>query len=131
MVGKIVNGSANLALGELTITSDRQKAVDFTIPYHYTDITFVTRMTKKSAINAKSLLIEPFGIEVWFCLLASVIFSSVIMKIVRQDMNQTILFVIRGLLQQGLSILFDLNSTKLLTKTLKKYFQARHRFHDH
>ena len=90
-----------MGLGELTANFDRQQVVDFTTPYFYTDITFVTRMSKKSSINANSLLIEPFAIEVWICLLFSLIFSSALMKSVKQPVNESLIFAIRGLLQQG------------------------------
>ena len=41
MVGEVMTGKADLALADLTITSKREKVVDFTVPYMQTGITIL------------------------------------------------------------------------------------------
>ncbi len=102
MIAKIVDNYANMALGALSANPDREKVVDFTIPYYYSDITFFTRLTKLSSINAKSLLIDPFSKTVWLYLISFVILSSFALKIFNQNFDKTLWIVIRALLQKGI-----------------------------
>jgi ABC-type amino acid transport substrate-binding protein len=101
MITKIVNNSADMALGALSANPEREKLVDFTIPYYYSDITFFTRLTKLSSINAKSLLIEPFSKTVWLYLMFFVILSSFALKFFNQNIEKTFWIIIRALLQKG------------------------------
>ena len=41
MVGEVMTGKADMALADLTITSKREKVVDFTVPYMQTGITIL------------------------------------------------------------------------------------------
>jgi ABC-type amino acid transport substrate-binding protein len=102
MISKIVDNYANMALGALSANPDREKLVDFTIPYYYSDITFFTRLTKLSSINAKSLLIEPFSKTVWLYLISFVILSSFVLKFFNQNFDKTFWIIIRALLQKGI-----------------------------
>lgn len=102
MIGRVVNGSADLALGVLTADPDRVKAVDFTIPYFYSDITFVMRMNTKTSLNANSLLVQPMTVEVWVTLLSSILFSILAMKGVKQSAEKSWIIVVRTLLNQSL-----------------------------
>lgn len=101
MIGRVVNKTADMALGVLTANPDRVEVVDFTIPYFYSDITFVMRMNKKTSLNANPLLIEPMTVEVWITLLSSILFSILAMKMVKQSANKSSLIVLRCLLSQS------------------------------
>jgi hypothetical protein len=101
MITKIVDNSADMALGALSANPEREKLVDFTIPYYYSDITFFTRLTKLSSINAKSLLIEPFSKTVWLYLMFFIILSSFALKFFNQNIDKTFWIIIRALLQKG------------------------------
>jgi len=101
MIGKIIDSSANMALGALSSNSEREQVVDFTIPYYYSDITFFTRVTKFSSINAKTLLIDPFSNDVWLSLILSVILSSIALRCLNQSFDTTLWIMIRALLQKG------------------------------
>ena len=41
MIGSVVSGAADLALGDITITSGREQAVDFSVPFLQTGITIL------------------------------------------------------------------------------------------
>ena len=101
MIGRVVNNTADMALGVLTANPDRVEVVDFTIPYFYSDITFVMRMNKKTSLNANSLLIEPMTVEVWLTLLSSILFSISAMKVVKQSAQKSWFIVLRCLLSQS------------------------------
>ena len=41
MIGSVMRGDADLAAGDITITAEREKAVDFTVPIMQTGITIL------------------------------------------------------------------------------------------
>ena len=105
MIGAVIDGSAHMAVGALSADPDRTRVVDFTIPYFYSDVTFFSRNAKFSELNASSLLVTPFGKEIWLCLVLSIIFSLVLMKLVRQKMWLVFRIIYRALLHQCKNIL--------------------------
>ncbi len=102
LIGKVIDGSADMALGGLTADTDREKVVDFTIPYFYSDLTFFMASTEFKSININLLLVQPFDKNVWISLFCSVIFSLILMMIMKQKYCQIFKIIIRTLLHQGL-----------------------------
>lgn len=100
LIGAVTDGSAHMAVGELSANPDRIRVVDFTIPYYYSDVTFFSRNAKLSAVNASSLLVEAFGKMIWVCLSLSILFSVLLMKIARQQACQVTRVICRALLHQ-------------------------------
>jgi len=54
MVGSVVSGAADMSLADMTITSMREKAVDFTIPYMQTGIQILYQPSMLKMMNAFS-----------------------------------------------------------------------------
>ncbi|XP_068747101.1 glutamate receptor ionotropic, NMDA 2A-like [Montipora capricornis] len=84
MIGDVSRGSADLALGFITITEGRSTYVDFTTPYMGTGLIFLVKKTKsKNKSFAESIsdmrLISSFSTDLWFSCLAA--FFTVVMSV--------------------------------------------------
>ncbi|XP_049799214.1 glutamate receptor ionotropic, kainate 2-like [Schistocerca nitens] len=64
LVGELINGRADLAICDLTITEERQSAVDFTMPFMNLGISILYTKPEKPPPNLFSFL-DPFTIDVW------------------------------------------------------------------
>ncbi|KAK9303596.1 hypothetical protein QLX08_004759 [Tetragonisca angustula] len=81
MLGKIIAGVADLAITDLTITAEREGAVDFTMPFMNLGISILYRKPTKTPPSLFSFL-SPFSAEVWWYLIGSYIFVSVVLFII-------------------------------------------------
>lgn len=70
MIGEIVRGVADLALGDLTITAQREEAVDFTLPFMNTGISILFKKPTTKVTTLFSFL-SPFSSDVWAYVLAA------------------------------------------------------------
>ncbi|XP_059057484.1 glutamate receptor ionotropic, kainate 3-like isoform X2 [Achroia grisella] len=80
MMEKIMDGRADFAITDLTITSSRQKAVDFTSPFMNLGITILYKKPTKQPPNLFSF-ISPFSMEVWKSLGGAFVGVSVLLFI--------------------------------------------------
>ncbi|XP_072932711.1 glutamate receptor ionotropic, kainate 3-like isoform X2 [Epargyreus clarus] len=78
MMEKIMDGRAHFAITDLTITSARQKAVDFTSPFMNLGITILYKKPTKEPPNLFSF-ISPFSLEVWGWLAGAYVGVSVLL----------------------------------------------------
>ncbi|XP_046988610.1 glutamate receptor ionotropic, kainate 2-like [Schistocerca americana] len=64
LVGELIAGRADLAICDLTITEERQSAVDFTMPFMNLGISILYSKSEKADPNLFSFL-DPFTVDVW------------------------------------------------------------------
>ncbi|KAJ3649499.1 hypothetical protein Zmor_021239 [Zophobas morio] len=64
MIGAIIANKADLAIADLTITSSRQKAVDFTTPFMNLGISILYQKPRKAPPSFFSFA-DPFALEIW------------------------------------------------------------------
>ncbi|XP_076751091.1 glutamate receptor ionotropic, kainate 2 isoform X2 [Xylocopa sonorina] len=81
MLGKIIRGEAHLAITDLTITSEREGAVDFTTPFMNLGISILYQKPMKTPPSLFSFL-SPFSAGVWWYLIGAYIFVSVLLYII-------------------------------------------------
>ncbi|CAL7945896.1 unnamed protein product [Xylocopa violacea] len=81
MLGKIIRGEADLAITDLTITSEREGAVDFTTPFMNLGISILYQKPMKTPPSLFSFL-SPFSADVWWYLIGAYIFVSVLLYII-------------------------------------------------
>ncbi|XP_034173530.1 glutamate receptor ionotropic, kainate 2 isoform X1 [Osmia lignaria lignaria] len=81
MLGKIIAGEADLAITDLTITSEREAAVDFTMPFMNLGISILYRKPRKTPPSLFSFL-SPFSAGVWWYLIGAYILVSVALFVV-------------------------------------------------
>nr|QBB73017.1 ionotropic receptor [Protaetia brevitarsis] len=67
MIGDLIDKKADLAITDLTITSEREEAVDFTTPFMNLGISILYQKPQKAPPNFFSFA-EPFAFEVWLWL---------------------------------------------------------------
>lgn len=81
IIGEIVNNVADLAIVDLTITSQREEAVDFTLPFMNTGISILFKKPTNKVTTLFSFL-SPFSVDVWVYVLCAYSGVSLILFIV-------------------------------------------------
>ncbi|CAL1283901.1 unnamed protein product [Larinioides sclopetarius] len=81
MVGEVLSGVADMAIADLSISSKREKVLDFTLPFMNTGISI---LFKKPTEKVKSLFsfLSPFSAEVWLFVMAAFLGVSFILFLV-------------------------------------------------
>ncbi|KAL1473552.1 hypothetical protein MTO96_021921 [Rhipicephalus appendiculatus] len=80
MIRELVDKNADIALGPLSVTAERETVVDFTVPYY--DLVGISILMKRPAV--KSSLFKFLTVleeSVWGCILAAYFFTSFLMYI--------------------------------------------------
>nr|XP_021002109.2 glutamate receptor ionotropic, kainate 2 isoform X2 [Parasteatoda tepidariorum] len=137
MVGEVLRGVADMAVADVTITSDREKVLDFSHPFMNTGISI---LFKKPTEKVKSLFsfLSPFSTEVWFFVMMAFTGVSFILFLVgrlspyeweninpcRQDEKieencftilNSMWFTIASLMQQGCEVAPRSSSTRTIS----------------
>jgi len=69
VVGELADGSADMAIADLTVTEARDEAIDFSIPFMSGGITILTKKPRK---NEKYLsFLDAFTLDVWIIIVVS------------------------------------------------------------
>ncbi|KAK4883092.1 hypothetical protein RN001_006411 [Aquatica leii] len=80
MIKEILDQKADLAIADLTITYDREQAVDFTMPFMNLGISILYRKPFKQAPNLFSFL-SPLSLDVWIYMATAYLGVSVLLFI--------------------------------------------------
>ncbi|XP_016836888.1 uncharacterized protein LOC100123912 isoform X4 [Nasonia vitripennis] len=70
VVGELVTGKAQLAFAPLSVYSHRSQVVDFTTPYYFSSVSFLTAPKERNAISLLAFL-QPFSPELWIAVFTS------------------------------------------------------------
>lgn len=81
MIGEITSGEADLGIVDLTITSAREEAVDFTLPFMNTGISILFKKPTNKVTTLFSFL-SPFSLDVWVYMLCAYSGVSIVLFIV-------------------------------------------------
>jgi len=81
MIGELIRGEADIAVADLTITSKREEAVDFTHPFMNTGISILFKKPTKKITSLFSFL-SPFSNIVWIYIVGAYVWVSSILFIV-------------------------------------------------
>ena len=87
-----------MGLSGVSINYDRLEVVDFTCPYHYSPITFVTKSPK--VIENAKLIVHTFPLNIWILIIISYIMVCITLKFVYKLRN-VCLITISPLLSQS------------------------------
>ncbi|GFR03456.1 glutamate receptor ionotropic, kainate 2 [Trichonephila clavata] len=136
MIGELIGDVADIAIVDLTITSSREEAVDFTMPFMNTGISILFKKPTTKVTTLFSFL-SPFSMEVWIYVMGAHIGVSITLFLVgrlspyewdnphpcRQDeqvlensfsLMNSLWFTIGSLMQQG----SDLAPRAMSTRTI-------------
>lgn len=102
MLKELLDQKADLAVADLTITYEREQAVDFTMPFMNLGISILYRKPFKQAPNLFSFL-SPLSLDVWIYMATAYLGVSVLLFILaRWDIKYTTYWSF--LLKKGISI---------------------------
>lgn len=136
MIRELVDKKADIALADLTITYERESAVDFTMPFMNLGIGILYRKQKKDPPKLFSFM-SPLAIEVWIYLLTAFLGVTLFLFVIARfspyewinphpcvrepeelensfTMKNTLWFTIGCLMQQGCDIMPRALSTRVL-----------------
>uniref|UniRef100_T1IRQ3 Ionotropic glutamate receptor L-glutamate and glycine-binding domain-containing protein n=1 Tax=Strigamia maritima TaxID=126957 RepID=T1IRQ3_STRMM len=80
LIGDLVNGSTHMIVAALTMTSEREEAIDFVAPhFEQTGISIVMKKAEKEVSLFKFMsVLDP---EVWWCILGAIILTALVLWI--------------------------------------------------
>ena len=114
LIGTVQSGQADIAVG-IMISENRNKALNFTTPYVFTDVTFVT--DNPVSVQKSFAIFYPFSPWVWITLalfLLSVTFLTYIFVSKRYNSTVILIDLFGILLQNAPGIKVRTRSTKIL-----------------
>ncbi|XP_037093709.1 glutamate receptor ionotropic, kainate 4-like [Pollicipes pollicipes] len=79
VIGMIVRGEADLAVGDISVTLEREAAVDYTYPFHIEPVSFF--MLRPPALPRWLVLVTPFSNTTWLVLLCSLLVGTAVMAL--------------------------------------------------
>ena len=81
MIGELLNGEAEVAIAPLTITSKREKVVDFTTPFMNIGISIMIKKPGKPA-NTIFAFLDPLDSNIWMCILLAFVTVSLVLYMI-------------------------------------------------
>ncbi|XP_019882341.1 glutamate receptor 1 isoform X1 [Camponotus floridanus] len=81
MVGELIRKEADIAIAPITITSDRERVIDFSKPFMSLGISIMIKKPIKQKSGVFSFL-NPLSKEIWVCVIFSYIAVSIVLFIV-------------------------------------------------
>ncbi|XP_064454936.1 glutamate receptor U1-like [Ornithodoros turicata] len=79
MIGMVHRKEVDVALGGLSVFYERDKYVDFALPYIVDSFAFVTKSPR--ILPFAHAILRPFRIEVWFSALASLAVGTIVLRL--------------------------------------------------
>lgn len=76
VMGELVSGRAQLAFAALSVSTHRAEVVDFTTPYYFSGVSFLTAPKLRSEIPLFAFLF-PFSTELWIAVFTSLNFTAI------------------------------------------------------
>ncbi|KAH9494893.1 Ionotropic receptor 25a [Bulinus truncatus] len=77
-IGNMLRGEADVILGTLTVTAERDNVIDFTLPYY--DFAGIQILTRRQTSNINLFYyIDVFSTQAWLCLIAVVLLTSLLL----------------------------------------------------
>ncbi|XP_078322835.1 glutamate receptor-like [Crassostrea virginica] len=81
IIGELLDKKAHMAVAPVTITSDRERVVDFTKPFLSLGISIMIKKPADKAAHIFSFM-EPLSSEIWMCILFAYVGVSVVLFLV-------------------------------------------------
>merc|ERR1711892_1540954 len=91
MIGELIEGTADMAIADLTITEARDKVIDFSVPFMKGGITILYKKPPPCEPNMFYFL-TPFSMEVWISIIASylgMVILYVISKLIKTKASES------------------------------------------
>ncbi|XP_061182392.1 probable glutamate receptor [Saccostrea echinata] len=82
MVGMVMRGEADIAIGPFTITAARLKVVDFLTPFQEEGIGFMMRKIDSPPLEQMFHVFRPFSLVCWVAVVVSIVLTGIILSII-------------------------------------------------
>lgn len=123
LIGLVVRNETDMALGNIGITYDRTNVVDFSYPYLFDYVKFVTKTP--GYVSKETALFHPFTLNVWLCLFLSIILVAILCRVLlrkKYSFQIIFLYIIGIILNQGKKI--EVKNTKHIVLICSWFFGA-------
>ena len=104
-LGMVKSTEADLAVGGIGLTEERFQAINFSYPYTFSQLSFMTN--KPKPISSSLILLSPFSLEVWISLailILSVSFLLFFLTITKESYECVLYKVFCSLLEKSIHI---------------------------
>ncbi|XP_046561714.1 glutamate receptor 4-like isoform X2 [Haliotis rubra] len=81
MIGEVVRREANIGLGDVIITRERERVVDFSKPYLTQTLRLLVKRSRRYDPGL-GLLLEPFSVELWFYILFALLLVAILFVLI-------------------------------------------------
>ncbi|KAG1672532.1 Glutamate receptor 3 [Nymphon striatum] len=81
MIGELISGTADIAIAPLTITSERERVIDFTKPYMSQGISLMIKKPAKQKPGVFSFM-NPLSKDIWGCIICAYVGVSLVLFLV-------------------------------------------------
>ncbi|KAH9509951.1 Glutamate receptor 2 [Bulinus truncatus] len=129
MIGRLIDRTADLAIGPMTISLEREKVVDFSMSFMKSGISALLHQPAKVKPNMFSFM-EPFSLSLWLSILLACIGVSLVLFIVHclqadpleadkveATLKNSFWFILSSLLSQGSDIFLSSPASRILGGT--------------
>ena len=106
LIKQLMDGDADIAIGCVTITSAREKVVDFTIPYMQDMLTFISPLPKE--VPHWNTLVKPFGYYIWLSIIVGLIVITIFiwfLLLENRSYSTILLYCFRFLCRQDAAVM--------------------------
>lgn len=118
LVGMVQKKEADISFGNLAITEERTLAVDFSFPYVYSSVTFIT--DQPGYTSDSFAVFQPFSLIVW-CIIFFTLMLVALISYERNNSQSTIFLTYAILFQQSVKMKFNKLSSKLVISVWISY----------
>ncbi|KAJ8976794.1 hypothetical protein NQ317_014137 [Molorchus minor] len=80
IMGDLVSGAAHMSFAALSVSGARSEVIDFSVPYFYSGVSFLTSPQQKSEIPLMAFLL-PFSPELWIAIFTSLNITAIAVAI--------------------------------------------------
>lgn len=87
MVQAVADGTYDIVIGDITVTAERRKIVDFSTPIYDNTFSIIVRKTPIIELDFFSYL-KPFSGALWLTLLGACIYSSILVWLMERQVNE-------------------------------------------
>ena len=89
LIYAVANGTYDILVGDVTVTANRRKIVDFSSAMFDTSTYIVMRNTGDVSIDLLSFL-KPFSRNLWLLTLAAIVYAAILICVLEREANETL-----------------------------------------
>ncbi|XP_052157820.1 glutamate receptor 2.5-like isoform X2 [Oryza glaberrima] len=88
LVGSVSSGKFNATVGDVSITAERERHVDFTMPYTQSGLSILVLAEKYSKPRIQWIFIKPLTWQLWLAAVSSFLYIAFVVWMIERPRNQ-------------------------------------------